>query len=60
MRLYDISAEDVEAVSSRPVEAASDERGNPLMTGFDQTGRAIIVVIARDDPEFVITAFPKN
>jgi hypothetical protein len=60
MRLYDISAKDVEAASSRPVEAATDKRGNPLLTGFDQKGRAIIVVIARDDPDFVITTFPED
>ncbi len=60
MRLYDISAKDVETASSSPAEVATDKRGNPLLTGFDQKGRAIIVIIARDDPEFVITTFPEN
>jgi hypothetical protein len=36
----------------------SDEHGNPRLAAFDRSGRAIIVVVADDDPEFVITTFP--
>ena len=58
MRLYGISDRDVEAVTSVPLLEAVDECGNPRLTGFDLDGRAIIVVIAGDDPDFVITTFP--
>jgi len=30
------------------------------LMGIDRNGRAIIVVIAGDDPEFVITTFPDD
>jgi hypothetical protein len=58
MRLYGISRCDVEAVVARPMLRASDEHGNPRLTAFDRSGRAIIVVVADDDPGFVITTFP--
>lgn len=58
MRLYGISNRDVEAVISLPLLEVTDERGNPRLTGLDLDGHAIIVVIAGDDPNFVITTFP--
>jgi Domain of unknown function (DUF4258) len=58
MRLYGISRADVEGVVSRPVLESVDERGNPRLTGFDLGERAIIVVVADDDLDFVITTFP--
>jgi hypothetical protein len=58
MRLYGISDRDVEAVTSAPLLEVVDERGNPRLTGLDLDGRAIIVVIAGDDRNFVITTFP--
>jgi hypothetical protein len=60
MRLYDISRFDIEAVISRPILKDTDERSNPRLTGWDCNGRAIIVVIADDDNEFVITTFPDD
>jgi hypothetical protein len=60
MRLYDISRFDIEAVISRPVLKDIDERGNPRLMGVGLNGRAIIVVIADDDPDFVITTFPDD
>jgi len=60
MRLYDISRGDVGAATSRPVRRSIDEHGNPQLTGMDCKGRAIIVIIAADDPEFVITTFPDD
>lgn len=57
MRLYEITAADVAAVVAEPVTVGTDDRGNPRLTGPDGRGRAIIVVIADDDPNFVITTF---
>ena len=58
MRLYEILAADVEFVVTRPLQEGRDERGNSRLAGLDRSGRAIIVVLAGDDPEFVITTFP--
>ena len=60
MRLYEILASDVESVVMRPVQEDMDERGNLCLTGLNRSGRAIIVVLAGDDPEFVITMFPEG
>lgn len=51
---------DLEAVVSRPVLKDIDERGNLRLMGFGLNSRAIIVVIADDDPDFVITTFPDD
>jgi hypothetical protein len=60
MRLYKITPADVRAVVACPAMTARDPRGNPLLTGPDANGRAIIVVVADDDPNFVITTFPDD
>jgi hypothetical protein len=60
MRLYGISRDDVLMVASGPMWTGRDERGNPRLVGVDRNGRAIIVLIAGDDPEFVITTFPDD
>lgn len=60
MRLYDISPVDIESVVARPVFTTVDERGNRRSAGLGGDGRAIIVVVANDDPDFVITAFPED
>lgn len=60
MRLYEISHADVESAVSRPVLTNIDEHGNPRLTGLGRSGHAIIVVIADDDPNFVITTFPDD
>ena len=57
MRLYGISHADVETAVSRSALTGVDERGNPRLVGFGLDDRAIIVVIANDDPDFVITTF---
>jgi hypothetical protein len=53
-----ITRADVEAVVAAPSSADRDEEGNPRLTGPDANGRAIIVVVADEDPGFVITTFP--
>lgn len=60
MRLYNISTADIDTALAVSVVEGSDERGNPRLTGIDRGGRAIIVVIADDDPDFVITTFPDS
>lgn len=60
MRLYSISCAEVAAVIAAPLHEGVDERGNRRLTGIDQGSRAIIVVIANDDPGFVITTFPED
>jgi hypothetical protein len=42
------------------VRFSVDPRGNPRHTGPDANGRVIIVVVADDDPDFVITTFPDD
>jgi Domain of unknown function (DUF4258) len=60
MRLYKITPADVSAVVAAPVAVGADARGNRRLTGPDANGRAIIVVVADDDPDFVITTFPDD
>lgn len=60
MRLYEINPLDVVSTVMRPICIGADDRGNPRLVGLDREGRAIIVVIAKDDAEFVITAFPEG
>ncbi len=60
MRLYGITPADVVAVIAAPAAAGVDGRGNPRLTGPDASGRAIVVVVADDDPDFVIMTFPDD
>jgi Domain of unknown function (DUF4258) len=60
MRLYRISPEDVEATVTDPAGRELDERGNARLSGETSDGRPILVVVARDDPDFVITAFLRS
>jgi len=60
MRLYGIGPDDVEAVLADPLERQIDERGNSRLIGNAPDGRPILVVVARDDPDFVITVFVRS
>jgi hypothetical protein len=60
MRLYGIRPADIEAVVASPVETQFDQSGNWRLTGLDVERRAIIVVLAGDEPSFVITTFPDD
>lgn len=60
MRLYRISLQDVEAVVTDPAGQDLDDRGNARLTGETEDGRPILVVVARDDPDFVITTFLRS
>lgn len=60
MRLYGVSRADVESAAALPALTEIEEQGNQRLTGFGRDGRAIIVVVASDDPDFVITTFPDD
>ena len=60
MRLYDISVQDVEAAIATPAVREVDERGNARLTAEVEDGRRILVVVAGDDPDLVITVFPRS
>jgi hypothetical protein len=60
MRLYGIRAGDIEAVVSSPMGTQLDQSGNRRLTGLGMDRRAIIVVLAGDEPGFVITTFPDD
>lgn len=60
MRLYDIAIADVESAVARVLAEEGDERGNTRLSGLDASGRAIIVVVAGDEPDYVITTFPED
>ena len=60
MRLYGISVEAVEAVIAAPAVREIDERGNARLVAEVGDDRRILVVVAGDDPGFVITVFPRS
>ncbi|MGH2910289.1 MAG: DUF4258 domain-containing protein [Solirubrobacteraceae bacterium] len=60
MRLYRLTRQDVAAVVASPQERDMDERGNLRLIGQALDGRRILVVIAEDDQDFVITVFLRS
>ena len=60
MRPYRIHPQDVEAAVTNPASQDRDDRGNARLTGETVDGRPILVVVARDDPDFVITVFLRS
>lgn len=60
MRLYRLGVDDVTAALGQPLSQESDERGNRRITGETGGGRRILVVVAGDDPDFVITVFLRS
>jgi hypothetical protein len=59
LRLYGGTGEEVETVVRKQSRTGFDRRGNPLYRGFID-GRLTVVVVAADDPDYVITVFPKE
>jgi Domain of unknown function (DUF4258) len=60
MRLYRISVDDVERTVASPARRDLDQRGNLRLAGKTGDGRPILVVVAVDDPGFVITVFLRS
>lgn len=50
-----ISLEEIERIRSRGHPIASDEKSNPRILGYMDNGLAIVLVMALDDPEYLIT-----
>ncbi len=60
MRLYRIASKDIEATMNEPVSRELDDRGNARLAGETADGRPILVVVAADDPDFVVTVFRRS
>lgn len=60
MRGAGIAQETVESIAAAPDSRAMDSEGNPILIGADDNGRSLEIVIALDDPEFVITVIPRR
>ena len=56
MGLYGIGRFDVVSVVARPIQRGRDDRGNHRLVGLACDGRAIIVVVAGDDPGLTLRA----
>jgi hypothetical protein len=55
MRHSRIWPRSVEAIVAAPDHWREDDEGNPIAVGRDARDRVIEVVLALDDPDFVIT-----
>lgn len=60
MRLYRIASSEVEGTLKSPLASELDERGNSRLTGETADGRPMLVVVASDDPDLVITVFLRS
>jgi hypothetical protein len=59
LRLYKVTAQEVESVVGNPFGKESDERGNPRYLGLI-ANRRYVVVVALDEPSLIITHFPEG
>ena len=59
MRLYRVGRTDVDAILANPVETGQDGRGNLVVIGY-LGRRRIRIVIAADEPDFVITVHERR
>ena len=59
MRLYGVGPPDVDAILANPLETGQDARGNLVVIGH-LAERRIRIVIAADDPDFVITVHERR
>lgn len=60
MRLYRITQQDVEVAMTHPSRRDRDAKGNLRLSGVTNDGRRILVVVAGDDPDLVVTVFPRS
>jgi hypothetical protein len=60
MRGAGIGQAAVESIAAAPEARAVGSDGNPILIGADDEGRPLEVVIALEDPEFVITVIPRR
>lgn len=59
LRHLEATREEVESVVETPFGKSLDRDGNPIYVGI-VAGRIVAVVIADDDPNYVITIFPEG
>jgi hypothetical protein len=57
MRLHRLGPEDVVAIVAMGNISAIDPQGRPVFAGETIDGRSMQVVLALDDPDYVITVF---
>jgi hypothetical protein len=55
-----LSVETVESIASAPESRTVDPDGNPILIGSCSDGQPLEIVVALDDPEFVITVIPRR
>lgn len=60
MRLYRVSKREAVRIAAKPMDTGLDRKGNARRAGLTDDGRKVVVVVARDDPELVITLFKRN
>ena len=60
LRLYAIDAEQAEAIVAAGLVDGSDRHGNPRYAGELPDGRGIRVGVALDNPEVVISLYPRR
>jgi len=59
LRHFGGTREEVESVVKTPFGKTLDQSGNPIYVGIVR-GRIVRVVVADDDPDFVITVYPEG
>lgn len=60
MRQAGLDAEEVDGIAAASEARRVDEAGNPIAIGRDSDGRLVEVVIALDDPGYVITVIARR
>ena len=59
MRLYSVTRGEVDEVAARRARVDRDEKGNAVIAGC-VAGRSLVVIVAADDPNLVITLYPED
>ena len=60
MRKEGLGFDLIEAIVRAPLRRRWDDTGNPIVVGHDPGGRPIEVVLALDDPGYVITVIVRR
>lgn len=60
MRLCHLTPADLAAAITNPIRVSRDRDGNPACWGPHQTHRYVRVVVAADNPDFIISAHPRR
>jgi hypothetical protein len=60
MRGANIDPEAIESIAAAPESQGADQDGNCVLIGTLDAGHSVEIVIALDDPDFVITVIPRR